>query len=100
MAATAPRDGTRGPLPEKSERSKRKEGSSRHISRSRRQSVHSLVVPSDGLPSDVVSFDASTSSVTLRVDASLYPLGALYGAAYVFDRCYVLLDREGDAGSP
>jgi His-Xaa-Ser system protein HxsD len=33
-------------------------------------------------------------SVRLEVDATLYPLEALYGAAYVFiDRCYVLLDR-------
>ena len=35
--------------------------------------------------------------ISLDVDATLYPLEALYGAAYVFiDRCYVHLDRKGD----
>ena len=34
--------------------------------------------------------------MTFDVDASIYPLEALYGAAYVFiDRCWVLLDKEG-----
>ncbi len=46
------------------------------------------------LPADLVSVDASSGSVALRVDAAAYPLDALYGAAYVFiDRCYVLLDK-------
>jgi His-Xaa-Ser system protein HxsD len=50
------------------------------------------------LPEDLVAFDAKEGNVTLRVDASLYPLEALYSAAYVFiDRCYVLhhKPREG-----
>lgn len=48
--------------------------------------------------SEVASVDAAQRSVALTVDASLYPLGAVYGAAYVFlDRCYVLLDKP-DAG--
>jgi His-Xaa-Ser system protein HxsD len=34
------------------------------------------------------------TSVALRVESTLYPLSALYGASYIFiDRCYVLLDR-------
>jgi His-Xaa-Ser system protein HxsD len=40
-------------------------------------------------PQVVVSGDR----VTVTLDRSLYPLDAVYGAAYVFiDRCYVLLD--------
>lgn len=36
-------------------------------------------------------------SVCVEFDESLYPLDAVYGAAYVFiDRCYVHLDRAGD----
>jgi His-Xaa-Ser system protein HxsD len=50
------------------------------------------------LPPDLVTADLGARSVALRVDASLYPLGAVYGAAYVFlDRCYVLLDKPDDA---
>jgi His-Xaa-Ser system protein HxsD len=50
------------------------------------------------LPTDLVAVDTSAQSVSLRVDASLYPLTALYAAAYIFiDRCFVLLDRP-DAG--
>lgn len=52
----------------------------------------------DALPPDLVSVDLAARAVSLRVDASLYPLGALYAAAYVFlDRCYVLLDRPDAA---
>ena len=48
--------------------------------------------------SEVASVDAAQRSVALTVDASLYPLGAVYGAAYVFlDRCYVLLDKPDGA---
>jgi His-Xaa-Ser system protein HxsD len=47
-----------------------------------------------GFPSDLVAVDVGASAVTLRVDPALYPLDALYGAAYVFiDRCFVLLDK-------
>jgi His-Xaa-Ser system protein HxsD len=36
-------------------------------------------------------------SVSVEFDEGLYPLDAVYGAAYVFiDRCYVHLDRAGD----
>jgi len=48
----------------------------------------------DGFPADLCTVDVGAGSVTLSVEFSLYPLGALYGAAYVFiDRCYVLLGR-------
>lgn len=46
------------------------------------------------LPTDVVSVDRNEGNVALRVDSTLYPLEAVYAAAYVFiDRCYVFLDR-------
>lgn len=52
----------------------------------------------DALPPDLVSIDLAARAVSLRVDASLYPVGAVYAAAYVFlDRCYVLLDRPDAA---
>ncbi len=48
----------------------------------------------EGLPKDLVAHDPVEGSVTVTVDAAIYPLEALYGAAYIFiDRCYVLLDR-------
>lgn len=48
----------------------------------------------EGFPKELVASDPSEGSVTLSVDATLYPLEAIYGAAYIFiDRCYVLLDR-------
>jgi His-Xaa-Ser system protein HxsD len=51
----------------------------------------------DDLPPDLVTCDVGDRSVTLRIDPALYPLGSIYGAAYVFiDRCYVLLDKAGD----
>lgn len=51
-----------------------------------------------GLPQGAVALDATDSALALTLDATLYPLEALYGAAYVFiDRCYVLLDRPDGA---
>jgi His-Xaa-Ser system protein HxsD len=48
----------------------------------------------NGFPTELLAVDLSASSVTMRVDPVVYPLGALYGAAYIFiDRCYVLLDK-------
>ena len=48
----------------------------------------------EGLPKDLVAHDPAEGSVTITVDASVYPIEALYGAAYIFiDRCYVLIDR-------
>ena len=55
--------------------------------------------PSDDLrlPPSIVARDPADGSVTVTVDAALYPLEALYGAAYIFiDRCYVLLDRPAE----
>lgn len=35
--------------------------------------------------------------VSFTLDETLYPLDAIYGAAYLFvDRCYLFLDRPGD----
>jgi His-Xaa-Ser system protein HxsD len=52
----------------------------------------------EGFPVDQVQIDPERGAARMRVDAALYPLEALYGAAYVFiDRCYVLLDRDGGA---
>ena len=52
----------------------------------------------EGFPQDIVATDPAEGSVTITVDSAVYPLEAVYGAAYIFiDRCYVLLDkaREG-----
>src|SRR5262245_4221206 len=47
-----------------------------------------------GFPPGLASADLGTGSVQLLVDEGVYPLDALYGAAYIFiDRCFVLLDR-------
>ena len=55
-------------------------------------------MPLPSLPEDLVAFDAKEGAIALRVDATLYPLEALYAAAYVFiDRCFVFLDRPSDA---
>ncbi len=57
-----------------------------------------MSAPSPSLPPDLVTIAPDGASVTLRVDASLYPLSSLYAATYPFlDRCFVLLD-EPDAG--
>jgi len=43
--------------------------------------------------------DPARASLTLSLDAGLYPIEVLYAAAYIFlDRAYVLLDREGLEG--
>jgi His-Xaa-Ser system protein HxsD len=48
----------------------------------------------EGFPENLVRVDVGEGRAIVDVDASLYPLEAVYGAAYVFiDRCYVLLDR-------
>ena len=42
---------------------------------------------------DQIQVEADDNRVQVRFERSLYPLDAIYGAAYVFiDRCYVLLD--------
>ena len=46
------------------------------------------------IPEALASVSATDRSVSLAVDSELYPLQALYGAAYIFiDRCYVFIDR-------
>jgi His-Xaa-Ser system protein HxsD len=51
----------------------------------------------EGFPGDQVQYDVEGGTATVRVDATIYPLEAVYGAAYVFiDRCWVLLDRDGE----
>lgn len=50
--------------------------------------------PIEGIPEDLARIDLDDQRAIVDVDAGLYPLEALYGAAYVFiDRCYVFLDR-------
>jgi His-Xaa-Ser system protein HxsD len=50
------------------------------------------------IPEALVSVDATERSVSITIDADLYPLQAVYGAAYVFlDRCYVFVDRPAGA---
>ena len=45
-----------------------------------------------GVPPEVASID--DDHVSLVVDESIYPLDAVYGAAYIFiDRCFVVIDR-------
>lgn len=46
------------------------------------------------IPDAIVSVSASDRSVSMTIDAELYPLQAVYGASYIFiDRCYVFIDR-------
>lgn len=46
----------------------------------------------------IETLDATTATMTLSLEAGLYPIDVLYGAAFVFiDRAYVLLDRHIDA---
>jgi len=46
------------------------------------------------IPEALVSTSATDRSVSMILDAELYPLQAVYGASYIFlDRCYVFIDR-------
>lgn len=57
-----------------------------------------MAVSLEGIPAELVSADIDAGAVSITVDATLYPLEALYGASYIFiDRCYLLLDKP-DAG--
>ncbi len=43
-------------------------------------------------------FDAETNAAVLSLDAGVYPIDVVYGAAYaLIDRAYVLLDKESRA---
>ena len=53
-----------------------------------------MATPVEGLPPERAGVDVAEGRVFVVLDADLYPLPAVYAAAYVFlDRCYVLLDR-------
>lgn len=53
-----------------------------------------MVTRLEGMPPEFVGAELDTGSVILSLDTSLYPLEAVYGAAYVFiDRCFVMLDK-------
>ncbi len=53
------------------------------------------------IPAGLVALDLGEAAVQLHVDAALYPLQAIYGAAYIFiDRCYVFLERAPGLGDP
>jgi His-Xaa-Ser system protein HxsD len=56
-----------------------------------------MSVTFDGIPGDLVDVELDRGAIALRVEESLYPLEAVYAAAYVFiDRCYVFLDKQTD----
>ncbi|MEM9460469.1 MAG: hypothetical protein AAGF11_40245 [Myxococcota bacterium] len=56
-----------------------------------------MPTPMAEVPEGLVAVDLDESSAVVTLDPSLYPLPAIYGAAYVFiDRAYVLLDRSSD----
>lgn len=47
-----------------------------------------------GIPAELGGADLSEGAVHLSLADTVYPLDAVYGAAYTFlDRCYVLIDR-------
>ncbi|MEM9073847.1 MAG: hypothetical protein AAGE52_35475 [Myxococcota bacterium] len=53
--------------------------------------------PAPRIPSDLLESDLEDGSMRLRMSTSLYPVDALYAAAFQFlDRCWVLLDQEDD----
>ena len=48
----------------------------------------------EGIPPGLAGAEQEAGSVWFAVDEALYPLDAIYGAAYVFiDRCHIFLDR-------
>ena len=50
------------------------------------------------LPAELASADLAAGSVTLTVDAEVYPLDAVFAAAFTFLReCWVVVDRAGAA---
>lgn len=49
-----------------------------------------------GMPPGRVEADIAENAVTVTLDATVYPLQAVYAAAYTFiARCFVFLDRAG-----
>ncbi len=56
-----------------------------------------MPVTFDGIPGDLVEVELDRGAMSLQVDETLYPLEAVYAAAYVFiDRCYVFLDKPSE----
>lgn len=56
--------------------------------------AESMKVSIKGFAPEQAHAEVSEGGVQVVVDEEVYPLDALYGAAYQFiDRCYVLLDR-------
>lgn len=56
-----------------------------------------MPTPMAEVPEGLLEVDLSEGSAVVQLDTALYPLPAIYGAAYVFiDRAYVLLDRPAD----
>ncbi len=56
-----------------------------------------MSTPLATIPEGLVEVDLHEGAAVMQLDASLYPLAAVYGAAYVFiDRCFVLLDRPAE----
>ena len=54
-------------------------------------------MPSPAKEPEIQSLDPEQNLARLKLKRSLYPLDAIYGAAYIFiDRCYVLLDAPDD----
>ena len=56
-------------------------------------------MPQKATPPSTASFTVAIDdrSLGLQLSEELYPLDAIYGAAYLFvDRCYVFLDRPAD----
>src|SRR5262249_26774790 len=48
----------------------------------------------EGFPPELAAVDLVAGAARVELDEALYPLEAIYGAAYIFiDRAYVLLDR-------
>jgi len=53
--------------------------------------------PVPDIPEALASIDTTERSVSMTIDAELYPLQAVYGAAYIFiDRCYVFVDQPAE----
>jgi His-Xaa-Ser system protein HxsD len=46
---------------------------------------------------EIFALDSKTGQITLKLTKGLYPMDAVYGAAYVLiDQAYVLLDKDSD----
>jgi|HubBroStandDraft_1064217.scaffolds.fasta_scaffold166122_1 His-Xaa-Ser system protein HxsD len=58
-----------------------------------------MSAPLSGFPPEVAHTLTADNAVELNFSKTLYPLDAVYGAAYIFiDRCYVLLDEPNEHG--